>query len=46
MKTTNNLKIEQHVPHYKPEVNTSAPELMLLYISWKQMYLYDQHLII
>jgi hypothetical protein len=25
-KTTNNLKIEQHVPNYKPEVNTSAPD--------------------
>jgi hypothetical protein len=24
-KTENNLKIEQHVPHYKPEVNTRAP---------------------
>ena len=25
-KTTNNLKIEQYVPNYKPEVNTSVPD--------------------
>jgi len=37
--------IEQHEPHYKPMVNTGAPEQTPFFRILKQMYIYGQHLL-